>query len=405
MAASPGMSTSQRSSAQGEGQLAPESRSSLTPLLPGAFPTSSTPSSSNESESAPASEAVEGQSKPRKRDFWKLGKKVEEGKTKGPAKTPPLPGGSEVSPGPRPAAPVIAPVAALRPKSPLRSQDQLRGSVSPQRSHPYGIPGSPSQGMYSSSPRAHSPASSQIFERDVQEDVVPSQASPQIPSHIITENHIPPALDASSEAITNAKLDPDSVEIVTHATHQPASVTITGSGPEPSTAPFLHDDLAHSARNDTDNASNYGSLDAHDVRRLSFISFADVVNAEHAGHAEEEQRRDSVAAMGLSSNPALTAPRSPSPLRSPVSSHRLSTSPPTSMSASVQGLESSPNRGLRGAGSSLPGQPGPLGGELNIETMRQALRKTGSGDLSGFRSQPVSAIGNDDGSQVGKSFK
>ncbi len=44
-------------------------------------------------------------------------------------------------------------------------------------------------------------------------------------------------------------------------------------------------------------------------------------------------------------------------------------------------------------------------GELNIETMAQALRKTGSGDLSGIRSQPLSAVGNDDGTFVDRPFK
>lgn len=48
----------------------------------------------------------------------------------------------------------------------------------------------------------------------------------------------------------------------------------------------------------------------------------------------------------------------------------------------------------------FPGSPGSLagtqspslvGGELTVETMRQALRKTGSGDLSASRS-PVSPI-------------
>ena len=374
-----------------------ESRGSLAPLLPGAFPTSSSNSSTNGSETKDAADRSTSAGKARKLDFWKLGKKTEEDKQK--SKPPPI--SSSLPPAAtatqRLSASQIAPVTALRPSSPLR------GSASPQRSHPYGVPTSPGGG-HSSSPRLHSPASSQIFERDVQEDVVPAQASPQIPSHIIRENHIPPALDASSEAITNAKLDPDSVEIITHATHQPAAMTITGAPTDHSTT-SLHDDLSPNLRTDADNGSNYGSLDTHDVRRLSFISFADVVHGEHAAHVDGEARRDS-GQVGLSGSSALGAiPRSPSPLRSPVSSHGLSTSPPTSVSASFRGLETSPSRGIRGSGSPPPGQPGPLGGELNIETMRQALRKTGSGDLSGFRSAPLSAVGNEDGSQPDKPFK
>lgn len=403
------MSTSQlQSTEKPEDQIGTGSRGSLTPLLPGAFPESSAHlSSTNGSEVQQRSEKVESPGKARKRDFWKLGKKTEEDKQKAAAEPPAMSPPSSSSGAARPSASQITPVTTLRPTSPLRSQEQLRGSASPQRSHhPYGSPASPGGGIYSSSPRLHSPASSQIFERDVQEDVVPAQASPQIPSHIITENYIPPALDASSEAITNENLDPDSVEIITHATHQPAAVTITGGTPELPVTPSLHEDFPSTLRHDADNVSNYGSLDTSDVRRLSFISFADVVNAEHAGHGDGDLRRDSAHTAGLSSNPALAPPRSPSPLRSPVSSHGLSTSPPTSVSASVKGLETSPNRGIRGAGSPPPpSQVVPLGGELNIETMRQALRKTGSGDLSGFRSAPMSAVGLDDGSHPDKPFK
>jgi hypothetical protein len=126
---------------------------------------------------------------------------------------------------------------------------------------------------------------------------------------------------------------------------------------------------------------------------LSFISFADVVHGEHEfGDA----RRDSTYVAG---HPSLAPARSPSPLRSPTSSAAPGTSPPTSVTASVKGFETSPHRAPRGAGSPLPGQSSPLGGgnEINVETMRQALRKTGSGDLSHFRSPPLSAVGNDDG--------
>jgi hypothetical protein len=35
------------------------------------------------------------------------------------------------------------------------------------------------------------------------------------------------------------------------------------------------------------------------------------------------------------------------------------------------------------------------GGELTIETMSQALRKMGSSDLSGARSQPLSPVSTD----------
>lgn len=237
-----------------------------------------------------------------------------------------------------------------------------------------------------------------IFERNVQDEVIHPETSPHLPSHVIMENHIAPALDASAEAITNEKLDPDTVEIVTHATHQPAAVTITGLGAEHSLASSMQEEFPPASaisafRQDADNASNYGSLDSTDVRRLSFISFADVV------HGEQEMgdvRRDSA---HLSGHPSLVPPRSPSPVRSPTSSAAFGTSPPTSVTASVKGFETSPHRAPRGTGSPLPGQSSPLGvgSEINVETMRQALRKTGSGDLSHFRSAPTSAVGNDEG--------
>ena len=374
------------------------SRESKAPLLPGAFPSDSPGSSINEVDTQQEPSSSDGAGKARKRDFWKLGKKSDQDKqeTKAiPTSSSPPPTTAQTPS--RASASHIAPITALRPSSPLRR------AVSPQHNHPYGVPGSPGRGA-SSSPRMHSPASSQIFERDVQEDVVPSQASPQIPSHIITENMIPSALDASSEAITNAKLDPDSVEIITHADHVPGAAMIPGSVGDPSMT-SLHEEVSHHLRPDGDTASNYGALDTSDIRRLSFISFADVVHSEHAAH--EGERRDSSQAIGIPGSSGFTSmPRSPSPLRSPVSSHGLSTSPPTSVSTSGKGLEASPSRNVRGAGSPPPpGGSAPLGGELNIETMRQALRKTGSGDLSGFRSQPLSAVGNDDGSPPEKPFR
>lgn len=134
---------------------------------------------------------------------------------------------------------------------------------------------------------------------------------------------------------------------------------------------FSHTDLSESASN-----ANYGSLDTTDPRRLSFISFADVIQAEQA-----ETDRDATQFISLSA----TANRSPSPVRSPVSSHGFSASPPRSGATSERGPSSPTVHGTHSP---------PLGtsGELQIETMRQALRRTGSGDLSGARSQPLSAI-------------
>ncbi|KAI1372036.1 hypothetical protein F4677DRAFT_456824 [Hypoxylon crocopeplum] len=252
---------------------------------------------------------------------------------------------------------------------------------------PIMTPSSPGRGLYSSSPRLSSPAGSQIFERDVQESTTVIPNSPAIPSHIQTENYIPPVLDASSEAITDDRLNPDSVEIVTHNLHQPASVTVTGASPYDSVSGSWAEDLtAFSDKEDA--ASNYGSLDSADVRRLSFISFADVVQAEQV---PPNSSRDSMHLAGLTSIGSRGVNRSPSPIRSPVSSQGPETSPPNSISGSIKGLSMSPVR--KPLGSPISAEHSlSVSGDLNIETMSQALRRTGSTDLSIARSHPVSPI-------------
>lgn len=265
-----------------------------------------------------------------------------------------------------------------------------KAAISP--NHPYqAYSPPPNRNLHSSSPRVVSPAGSQIFERDVQESTLPVPNSPAIPSHIQTENHIPSVLDASSEAITDSKLDPDNVEIIMHSSHQPAAVTVTGvGGGEAMGQSWSEDFLTHPDRDET--ASNYGSLDNTDVRRLSFISFADVVQSEHAEHSS---MRDAANIAGLTS--LSSGHRSPSPMRSPVSSQGLGSSPPTSKSASIKGVDMSPSRSGKPLGSpTLPLTVSPLGGgELTIETMSQALKNSQSGDLSGARSLPLSPVSPD----------
>ncbi|KAK7976155.1 hypothetical protein PG989_014618 [Apiospora arundinis] len=238
-------------------------------------------------------------------------------------------------------------------------------------------PSSPGRGMSSSSPRLSSPATSQIFERDVQES-----------SWRITS---PPALDATSEAITDDHLNPDSVEIVTHASHQPAAVTVTGAGPYETQSTSWVDELQSLAEKD-EAASNYGSLDSTDIRRLSFISFADVVQAEQGNNNIAASSRESMRIPGLTSLSSAAINRSPSPIRSPISSH-AETSPPTSKSGSIKGLDMSPSRKPLGSPSSGAHTLGAAtNNDLNIETMSQALRRTGSTDLSTARSPPISPI-------------
>ncbi|KAJ5652516.1 hypothetical protein N7507_009942 [Penicillium longicatenatum] len=290
----------------------------------------------------------------------------------------------------------------VSPVSPIGSSEALRTpNVSDRSRHTsYKHPSSPG----ATSPlhnRLHSPAS-QIFERDVQEDIVPSQASPSIPSHIRTENYIPPVLEASSAAITDEQLDPDSVEIVTHSLHHPAAGATAPSTAEQSLASSGIVDHIGIHSTDADEVSSvYGVLETNDVRRLSFISFADVVNAEHAEMGESMCGRElsqSTAVTGSSFAAGLQN-RSPSPLRSPTSSHGLGTSPPTSIAASFKGLEMSPSQGPRAPGSPFAMAQSPVssgsGGDLNVETMLQALRRTASGDL-GATNQTTSSFGNDE---------
>lgn len=268
------------------------------------------------------------------------------------------------------------------------SRNTPAAPIQTDRHHPIPGPSSP----FASSPRLSSPAGSQIFERDVQESatsvVMPN--SPAIPSHIQTENFIPPVLDASSEAITDNHLDPDNVEIITHQRVYEPSWT------EELAAFSLDRNNTHHA----DSASNYGSLDTTDVRRLSFISFADVVQSEQAiGPAG----RESMHIAGLTSLNLHGNNRSPSPIRSPVSSAGgPGTSPPTSKSGSVKGLDiggvtGSPSRIGKPLGSPtglvLPSILPTVGGELAIETMSQALRRTGSGDLRGPGLASASVVG------------
>ena len=327
---------------------------------------------------ADGSESTEIDSKTGKRRFWGLGKKKEDNKAKKKRESA-LAGAVSTS--------TPTPGRDIRPASHLIDVSSVP-SLAKTTSYPYASPSSPARNLHSSSPVPPSPASSQIFERHVQEESLAIGGQAPVPGHITTENHIPPVLDASTEAITNDELDPDNVEIVMHSAHQPAAVTVTGIASSEATGMSWPDDLvAHPDAEDA--ASNYGALDSADVRRLSFISFADVVHAEHADHSGS-------LATGMIS-PVVSHNRSPSPVRSPLSSQGLGGSPDLSNAHLIKTSETSPNRGGMSLGSPYPGHSPPSGGELTIETMRQALRKTGSGDLSGARSAPLSATGGEDG--------
>lgn len=304
-----------------------------------------------------------------KRRFWSFGKKKDEEKAKKrrDAERTQLGG---------PAIPI----------SPIYASKMMPGSPKAQfASYPYGSPSSPGRLPQEASPHIPSPASSQIFERNVQDEIPLVSASPAIPGHVATENYIPPVLDASTEAITDDHLDPDHVEIVMHAAHQPAAVTVTGS--DHGANALQEEPLGRSEPEDT--TPSYGVLDANDVRRLSFISFADVV---HADKASDHTAMSDSGVGTFSGAPSIgqfaSHNRSPSPIRSPLSNQALTGSSPTSEPGSLKGFE--------GPQASWNTGSSPSGAGLTVETMRQALRKTGSGDLSAARSNPVSAAPGDD---------
>ncbi|SMQ45336.1 unnamed protein product [Zymoseptoria tritici ST99CH_3D7] len=309
-----------------------------------------------------------------------------------------------------------SPLAQPNPSSKQHQQQpELRPNVrsmpgSPSRLPHSAIGVSPSR-LRSSSPR-HSPGTSEIFERNVQEPVAISNLQgdfdqTHIPAHVITEDSIPPALEASVQAITSESLNPDDVEIVTSSSHQPAAIGIDSSISHNDFAqlhaPPLHHHKSEESEStslhasgflpglDDDTASNYGQLDPNDVRRLSFISFQDVVKSEHhhiASPLGDIGSRESLPIGGVLP-PASLSDRAASPLQSPrsptsinsqsVSGGGITTPPPGVNVTNPLGAsaEQSPVRSV------AVGSPGSQHGDLHIESMRQALRKTASGDLSG----------------------
>lgn len=287
-----------------------------------------------------------------------------------------------------PSAPSLLPSPPLT-ASPFDRRASPRGSP---RIAPIGIGASPNRySMHrTSSPGLTSPASSQIFERNVQEP----EPSPAIPSHVKTEDMIPPALDASALAITDDHLSPEKVEIVTHSAHQPAAATVSASMTDsvysPSLAPEDSVVSGHtSIAETTDTAPNYGSLDTEDVKRLSFISFADVVQAEHVENDRETfGPAEGIHFMSLNST---SANRSPSPVRSPAS-------PPASGAPSEKGVEHSRTRSPGSPSASHIAHTAPLSEELplQVETMRQAIRKPGTAGASPPQSQPLSPVSMED---------
>ncbi|CZT21163.1 uncharacterized protein RCC_07024 [Ramularia collo-cygni] len=303
---------------------------------------------------------------------------------------------------------------------PTSQERQQSGS----RRHPPPAPLSPSRLAYqpsvasspsrlrSNSPRLHNPGNSEIFERNVQEPISISNLHGElnpahIPAHVITEDSIPPALEASALTITSSSLDPDEVEIVTSSSHQPAASGIEGSTSHsdltPLESPLLthrnkseetaHSFLQHSGTFpgiEDESASSYGQLDPNDVRRLSFISFSDIVQSEQhqmaASALGDVGSRDSLHLHHDGTASPVRVPRSPTTTYD-RSINGLTTPPAVSGAVNINSIPGTAEQSSSPTQSIKLGSPsGQQHGDLNIETMRQALRKTASGDLSGGRS-------------------
>ena len=143
-------------------------------------------------------------------------------------------------------------------------------------------------------------------------------------------------LSASSLAITDNSVSVDEVQIVTTTTHQPAVSVVLTSNPASPT----------SVSPTTTRSGSQETLDgvgAAEKRRLSFISFADVVQSEQTSTANSPERGSPVLKGRGTIEEALR--RSPSPVR---------------------------------LGSAVSAELNP---DLSVQTMRQALRKSASGDL------------------------
>jgi hypothetical protein len=219
-----------------------------------------------------------------------------------------------------------------------------------------------------------------IFERNVQEHPnnphLPVPTSPAIPAHIQTENYIPPVLEASSLAITDRNCGVDEVEIVMHSAHQPAAAVSAGAQANYSSLDRMSGGEDYSP----------GDEEPADRRRLSFISFADVVQAEQA-----EQFSDVLTQHSSNSSRSSPVQSAVDPNAVSTITERLRRSPsPIKLgnSGSGCGERKSPGSPGRSADNLAVGGEQQQRGELTIETMRQALRKTASGDL-GVQRSPI----------------
>ncbi|KAG5355979.1 hypothetical protein CJU89_5698 [Yarrowia sp. B02] len=203
-----------------------------------------------------------------------------------------------------------------------------------------------------------SPASSMIFERNVQEFSVAAQgASSQSKvwhnhenTHYHGEDRVAPALDASTEAIINSKVNPEDIDVISlrrpssirarspteaslSSLWSPGSPTMLQDGPRTRNNSMSVHPLTASH---TGGSLSPDKIDGRQV--LSFCSFADVVHTEN----EETRDGDRLSRFETRSQSGL---RSPSPLmrqhamaESVVADLKLTI--PPSRSATVDSMDS-----------------------------------------------------------------
>lgn len=280
-------------------------------------------------------------------------------------------------------APIATNTSNLKPLSPPLSHPS--SPTSPIRSISPPSPTIPArQFALGGSPARISASSTQIFERNVQEAhaisaAVASNGAPatvqKIPAHIATENHIPAVLEASSIAITDGSIDPDSVEIAVMTSHQSVSSQASNSlHPHKDSHGDEHTGATtavHPPSTSHSQHSQHSSSAIQDKRRLSFISFSDIVQAEQA---------DLLDSTILSPNPSTNV--NPGfPAATVIDQVGISGITETLLvrrSPSPRYGASSPPRTSAGL---LPGVGQQQQEGVVVETLGQSIRKTGSGDL------------------------
>ncbi|KAK9322052.1 hypothetical protein V1517DRAFT_151612 [Lipomyces orientalis] len=160
-----------------------------------------------------------------------------------------------------------------------------------------------------SSPRVSSPASSMIFERQVQDPVLTAS---DVPSHHHSENLIPPVLAASCEALTDESVDPDEVEVISVARPYSNSIHRTNSSvslaSQASMAPSFQP-VSSKSSSSTSPSSAPPPTSGSSTHRLSFYTYADVV---HDALAPADENLP----QSLSQDPASQDGKPPRPLLS-----------------------------------------------------------------------------------------